>query len=241
MQRVGVVGFGLMGAGIAEVCARAGLDVVVVESNEAAAGAGLIRVEKSLARAESRGTIESARVALDRLQVGVELDALADRELVIEAIAEDEPAKVEMFRTLDDVVADPDAILASNTSSIPIVKLGAATSRPHQVIGIHFFNPVPVLALVELVPSLMTSKEVTERARSFVEVMLGKSTIDSPECVSLVIPPTTRTASVIAAIDQNQMRSHRRSVSESCTRQSSRIVGPLARVGRMRLQRAQRR
>jgi 3-hydroxybutyryl-CoA dehydrogenase len=187
MERVGVVGCGLMGAGIAEVCARAGLDVVVVESSEDAAKAGLARLEKSLARAESRGRIDSASAIMERLQVVTDLEALADRQLVVEAIIEDEDAKVELFRKLDKIVTDPEAILASNTSSIPIMKLGVVTSRPHYVMGIHFFNPVPVLKLVELVPSLLTAEEVTERARTFVEGPLGKSAIDSQDRAGFIV------------------------------------------------------
>lgn len=177
MQRVGVVGCGLMGAGITEVAARAGLDVVVVESGQAAADAGRARLEKSLARAESRGKIDSAAAVLEHIRVETELDALADREVVVEAILEEETAKVELFGNLDRIVTAPDAILASNTSSIPIMKLGTVTERPEQVIGIHFFNPVPVLQLVELVPSLLTSQETTDRSRALAEDQLGKKTI----------------------------------------------------------------
>jgi len=106
---------------------------------------------------------------------------------VIEAIVEDEAAKVSLFARLDDLVEAPDAILASNTSSIPIMKLGVATSRPEQVVGIHFFNPVPVLALVELVPSLMTSQETLERARDFVEGRLQKRAIDCQDRAGFVV------------------------------------------------------
>ena len=123
----GVGGCGLMGAGIAEVSARAGLDVVVVESSQAAAEAGRARLEASLQRAESRGKLASAQEVLQRIRVETELDALADRGLVVEAIVEDEAVKVDLFKRLDQVVAAPDAILASNTSSIPIMKLGVVT------------------------------------------------------------------------------------------------------------------
>jgi 3-hydroxybutyryl-CoA dehydrogenase len=184
---VGVVGCGLMGAGIAEVTARAGLDVVVAESSEAAAAAGLARLEQSLARAESKGKIESAAAVLERIRVVTDLDELADRDLVVEAIVEDESAKTELFVRLDKIVTSPDAILASNTSSIPIMKLGVVTARPAQVIGVHFFNPVPVLPLVELVPSLLTSSETTARARAFVETSLGKQAIDSQDRAGFVV------------------------------------------------------
>ena len=187
MQNVGVVGCGLMGAGIAEVSARAGHDVIVVESSDAAAAAGRSRLEKSLARAESKGKIDSAAAVMERIRVVTSLEELIDRDIVIEAIVEDEDAKVTLFRELDRIVASPDAILASNTSSIPIMKLGVVTTRPQNVMGIHFFNPVPVLKLVELVPSLLTAPEVTERARVFVEGSLGKEAVDCQDRAGFIV------------------------------------------------------
>ena len=187
MDKAGVVGCGLMGAGIAEVSAIAGLDVVVTESGPDAVRAGLDRLRRSLERAEAKGRVPSAEEVLDRIYVTDDLDALGDSEIVFEAIAEDEGAKVELFRELDRVVAAEDAILASNTSSIPIMKLGVATERPEHVIGVHFFNPVPVLALVELVPSLLTSATTTERARAYVEGRLGKESIDCQDRAGFVV------------------------------------------------------
>ncbi|HEY9563037.1 MAG TPA: 3-hydroxybutyryl-CoA dehydrogenase [Nocardioides sp.] len=187
MEKIGVVGCGLMGAGIAEVCARADLDVIVAESSQSAAEAGRNRLEKSLARAESKGKIDSAAAVMDRIRIVTDLEELADRDLVIEAIVEEESAKVALFKELDRIVTSPDAILASNTSSIPIMKLGVVTSRPQSVVGIHFFNPVPVLKLVELVPSIVTDPEVTERARTFVEGTLGKSAIDCQDRAGFVV------------------------------------------------------
>jgi 3-hydroxybutyryl-CoA dehydrogenase len=187
MQKLGVVGCGLMGSGIAEVSARAGLDVVVVESNGEAATRGAKRLESSLRRAEVRGKIDSAAAVLSRVRVDTDLGSLADRDVVVEAIVEEESAKVELFRELDSVVTSADAILASNTSSIPIMKLGVATSRPDRVIGIHFFNPVPVLQLVELVPSLLTAEETTEQAREWVEGSLGKQAIESQDRAGFVV------------------------------------------------------
>ena len=177
MDRVGVVGCGLMGAGIAEVTARAGCDVVVVEADAARAASGRERLEKSLERAQARGKITNAAEVLDRLQVVTDLDVLADRNLVVEAVVEDEDAKATLFKAMDRIVTDPEAILASNTSSIPIMKLAVVTSRPTHVLGIHFFNPVPVLPLVELVPSLLTDEDTVARSRSFVEERLGKQPI----------------------------------------------------------------
>ena len=187
MQKVGVVGGGLMGSGIAEVCARAGLDVIVVESSEASAEAAKGRMAKSLERAESKGKIDSAAAVLGKVRFVADLEALADRDLVIEAIIEDEEIKTQLFRDLDRIVVSREAILASNTSSIPIMKLGVVTSRPERVIGIHFFNPVPVLKLVELVPSIVTDPAVTELAREFVEGTLGKEAIDCKDRAGFVV------------------------------------------------------
>ena len=186
-NRIGVVGAGLMGAGIAEVAARAGKDVVLIDANPAAAEAGLDRLQASLERAEQRGKISDAAEVLERISVSSDLEALADRDLVIEAIVEDEAAKTALFTRLDAIVTDPEAVLASNTSSIPIMKLAVATERPAQVIGLHFFNPVPVLSLVELVPSLLTAPETTDRVRTFVENDLGKHPIDSQDRAGFVV------------------------------------------------------
>jgi 3-hydroxybutyryl-CoA dehydrogenase len=187
MQKIGVVGCGLMGSGIAEVFARAGLEVVVTEASAAAVNAGRGRLEASLKRAEAKGKIESASEVLDLIRIEVELSALADRDMVIEAIVEDEVAQVALFRQLDEIVTSADAILASNTSSIPIMKLAVATSRPTHVLGVHFFNPVPVLSLVELVPSLLTAPDTTERARVLVEDTLGKKAIDCQDRAGFVV------------------------------------------------------
>ena len=189
LDRVGVVGCGLMGAGIAEVAARAGAEVVVVEADEAAAKAGRARVERSLATAVARKKLadDEATAVLGRIQVVPDMDALADRRLVVEAVPEVETIKVETFRRLDDVVDDPDAVLASNTSSIPIMKLAMATRRPEQVIGLHFFNPVPVLPLVELVTSLLTGDETARRAESFAADVLDKRVIRSQDRAGFIV------------------------------------------------------
>jgi 3-hydroxybutyryl-CoA dehydrogenase len=140
----------------------------------------------SLERAAAKGRISSVTEVLDRIQVVTDLDALADREIVVEAIVEDEAAKVALFTQLDSLVEDPEAILASNTSSIPIMRLGVATSRPTQVVGVHFFNPVPVMQLVELVPSLLTSSHTLERSRTWVQG-LGKRPIDCHDRAGFVV------------------------------------------------------
>lgn len=189
IERIGVVGCGLMGSGIAEVSARAGLDVMVREINEEAAEAGRARLVKSLDRGLSSGkmTEQERDDALARLNFTTEIADLADRQLVVEAVVEDEAMKVDIFKQLDTAVTADGAILASNTSSIPIMKLGTATQRPEQVIGIHFFNPVPVLKLVELVTSLMTSDETTGRSEAFATEVLHKRVIKSQDRAGFVV------------------------------------------------------
>jgi 3-hydroxybutyryl-CoA dehydrogenase len=170
------------------MAARSGFDVVVQEVDEARADAGRRKIDGSLARGLRAGklTEDDIAAAQSRLRFVTDLGELADREVVVEAIIEDEDAKKQVFTALDKVVEDPSAILASNTSSIPIMKLGMATSRPEQVIGIHFFNPVPVLKLVELVSSLLTSERTAERAAGFAE-SLGKRVIRSQDRAGFVV------------------------------------------------------
>jgi 3-hydroxybutyryl-CoA dehydrogenase len=189
IERVGVVGCGLMGSGIAEVCARQGLEVVVADANDALLAAGRSRLESSLATAVKRGkmTEEQHTRAAGTLSFSTDLAALARVDLVVEAVTEDEAVKTVVFARLDAVVERPDAILASNTSSIPIMKLAMATGRPEQVIGIHFFNPVPVLPLVELVSSLLTSEDTTEAAAAFVSGVLHKSVIRSQDRAGFIV------------------------------------------------------
>ena len=184
IDRVGVVGGGIMGCGIAEVCAKADLDVVLVEADDATAAGASARLAESLKRAVSRGKLDvgAAEVAGDRILFTSDFSELADRELVIEAVVERKDVKLEVFERLAAVVEDPAAILASNTSSIPIVELAvAAAGRERQVLGLHFFNPVPVLSLVEIIPSLLTADDVCERATRFVTGQLGKEPITAPD------------------------------------------------------------
>jgi 3-hydroxybutyryl-CoA dehydrogenase len=189
IERIGVVGCGLMGSGIAEVCARAGLDVMIREVDEVAAEAGRARLVKSLDRGLTAGKMTEAErdAAVACLHFTTDVADLADRQLVVEAVIEDAAMKVDIFKQLDRVVTAEGAILASNTSSIPIMKLGTATQRPEQVIGIHFFNPVPVLKLVELVTSLMTSDETTARSNEFATVTLHKRVIRSQDRAGFVV------------------------------------------------------
>jgi 3-hydroxybutyryl-CoA dehydrogenase len=189
IERVGVVGCGQMGAGIAEVCARAGLDVKVAETTGEALELGRTRLANSLDKAAARGKMsaEERDTTLDRLTFTTDLGEFADRDLVIEAVVENEQVKTEIFQVLDQVVTRPDAILASNTSSIPLVKLAVATSRPDQVIGIHFFNPAPVQKLVELIPALTTGEETVKRAEAAVTSLLGKHAIRAQDRSGFVV------------------------------------------------------
>ncbi|NQV97043.1 MAG: 3-hydroxybutyryl-CoA dehydrogenase [Acidimicrobiaceae bacterium] len=189
IERVGVVGCGLMGSGIAEVSARAGLNVVVVDASDVAIKAGRERIESSLANAVRRGKLEAEakEQTLEALTFSTDMSVLADRQLVVEAVTESEDIKIGIFRSLDEIVEDPMAILASNTSSIPIMKLGMATRRPESVVGLHFFNPVPVLPLVELVSSLVTSPETTQRAADFATDVLGKHVIHSKDRAGFIV------------------------------------------------------
>jgi 3-hydroxybutyryl-CoA dehydrogenase len=183
-ERVGVVGGGIMGTGIAEVCLRTGLEVTLVEASGEVAEAARERVRQSLARGVKRGKLEAdeAEDAIARLECVDDLTAMADRSIVIEAVVEDQETKAGVFDGLRQIVDDRDAILASNTSSIPIVQLAAASGdRGDHVLGLHFFNPVPVLSLVEIIPSLLTSDGVVSRARTFVSDRLGKDPIEAPD------------------------------------------------------------
>jgi 3-hydroxybutyryl-CoA dehydrogenase len=168
-----------MGAGIAEVSLRAGVDVRIYEPTEALAEAGRGRIVSSLERGVSRGKLTEAErdEALARLSVATDIADLADRQLVVEAIVEDAAVKSKVFAQLDEVITDPDAVLASNTSSIPIMKIAAATKNPSRVLGLHFFNPVPVLPLVELVPTLVTTDEALARVEQFAGETLGKKVV----------------------------------------------------------------
>jgi 3-hydroxybutyryl-CoA dehydrogenase len=189
IQRVGVVGCGLMGSGIAEVAARAGLDVTVIESDAGAVEAGRSRIRRSLDRAlrSNKLSEEAASEAFERISFDTDFGALEDRDLVVEAVVEAEAVKLEVFSLLDKHVRSADAILASNTSSIPIMKLAMATDRPESVIGVHFFNPVPVLPLVELVRSLLTSTDVEERAAQFVSHQLAKHVVRSKDRAGFIV------------------------------------------------------
>jgi 3-hydroxybutyryl-CoA dehydrogenase len=189
IERVGVVGCGLMGSGIAEVCARAGLNVMVREVDAGAAEAGRKRIVGSLDRAVRATKLSEADrdAALGRIGFTTDFSELSDRQLLVEAVLEHEGLKTDVFTALDKVVTDGDAILASNTSSIPIMKLGMATQRPEHVVGIHFFNPVPILRLVEVVPSLLTGVETIDRATKFASEKLHKRVIRCQDRAGFVV------------------------------------------------------
>lgn len=193
IQTIGVVGCGLMGSGIVEVCARSGFSVIVGEMNEDLLRAGLARVHKSIERGLSRGKIsaEEAEAMLGRIRGTSEPEDFRQADLVIEAVTEDIELKQLIFRRLDGIVR-PEVIMATNTSSISIAAIAAVTKRPDKVLGMHFFNPVPVMALLELVRGILTSDETLAAAQA-VGARLGKTTVvakDSPGFIvnRLLIP-----------------------------------------------------
>lgn len=184
---LGVVGCGLMGSGIVEVAARAGQSVTYLESSEELVEAGRSRIEVSTLRAVERDRLAAADRddLLGRISGTTDVHELAGVDLVIEAATEDRDTKVEVFRTLDEITRS-DVVLASNTSSIPIADLGAATKRPELVIGLHFFNPVPVMGLVEIVKAITTSDETVEFGRAYC-VSLGKTTVLSRDRAGFIV------------------------------------------------------
>lgn len=176
-MRIAVVGAGLMGAGIAQVSAVAGHDVVLQDVNQEGLARGIAGVEKSLAKFAEKGkvTAEEVDIALDRITTTTDLDAVGEAELVVEAVFEKIEIKTEVFRRLDTICGD-DVVLATNTSAIPITSIAAVTSRPEMVVGTHFFSPVPMMKLCELVRGYKTSDETLQRARDYAEG-IGKTVI----------------------------------------------------------------
>jgi 3-hydroxybutyryl-CoA dehydrogenase len=187
VRTVGIVGCGLMGSGIAEVVARAGAEVMFVEASEELATRGRERIEASLQHAVDRGklTPQERADALARIRGALDLAALGDVDLVIEATTEDARAKFDVFRRLGERTR-PEIVLASNTSSIPIVDLAAASGRPDRVVGMHFFNPPPVMRLLEIIPAITTSDEALELARGFGE-RLGKTCVRSADRAGFIV------------------------------------------------------
>lgn len=177
MAKVGIIGAGLMGSGIAQVSAVNGWDVVLRDLNEPALQRGKDSVEKSLSRFAQKGSMTDADVqtALGRISTTTDFDALADADIIVEAVFEDLAVKQDIFTTLDGIAKD-DAVLASNTSALPITQIALATKRPESVVGTHFFSPVPMMALCELVRGYKTSDETLARARAYAEGV-GKTCI----------------------------------------------------------------
>ncbi|MGH7467698.1 MAG: 3-hydroxyacyl-CoA dehydrogenase family protein [Longimicrobiales bacterium] len=187
IERVGVLGCGLMGSGIAEVCARAGYQTWVREVADDLAKKGRAAIEKSLGRAVDKGKLSAQErdLVIGRIHTTTELEALKDADIIIEAVTEDLQLKNDMFRTLDRV-CPPHTILASNTSSLTIAEMAAATHRPERTVGLHFFNPVPVMKLVEVVRTIATSQETFRTAFDFAR-SLGKEPIEAKDSSGFVV------------------------------------------------------
>ena len=189
IKRVGVVGGGQMGGGVAELTAKAGLPTVVREVTPEVAERSRAGSQKSLDRALERGKLDEAAhgAALDNLSFTTEIGDLGDCDLVVEAVVESFDLKAEVFRALDEVVASPDAVLATNTSSIPIIDIAMATGRPERVIGMHFFNPAPVMKLVEVIPSVRTDPAVTDLITAFATDVLDKVVVAAKDRAGFVV------------------------------------------------------
>ena len=187
IKKVGVVGCGLMGSGIVEVCARAGYDVVVREAEQAFLDSGLGRIRRSLEKAVQRGKMEQGQAdeALGRIEGTLDLADMAGCDLVVEAVTENMALKKEIFGGLDEILA-PHAILASNTSSLSITEMASVTGRGDRVLGIHFFNPVPVMPLIEFVRTILTSDETMQTARAFGE-SLGKTMVTAKDTPGFIV------------------------------------------------------
>jgi 3-hydroxybutyryl-CoA dehydrogenase len=184
---VGIAGAGFMGSGIAETVARAGAQVILYEPQQEALDRAGARIEASVQRGVSRGKLEpdAAQAMLDRISYVTDLDGLVGSEIVIEAVFEDPELKGQLFRELDQRLPDA-AILASNTSSIPIAQIASWTTRPDRVLGLHFFSPVPVMKLIEVVVGLDTSAEAVERAVRFAEA-IGKRPIRTKDRSGFIV------------------------------------------------------
>ena len=183
VKRIGVIGAGTMGRGIAQVCAASGFDVVMSDISADAVAAGLAAIEKQLARAVEKERMSAAEkdAVLSRIETVTGIEAMAGADVCIEAATENPEVKLELFRSLEAVCRE-DTILASNTSSISLTKIAGACARPERVIGMHFFNPVPLMKLVELIRALQTSDATFEAAQSLA-AHLGKTAVavaDSP-------------------------------------------------------------
>jgi 3-hydroxybutyryl-CoA dehydrogenase len=189
IHNVGIVGGGQMGGGIAEVCAKAGIDVIVVEMTDELADASMAAIGLSLAKAVERGKIDDAGrdAALENLAFTTDLTSFVDRDVVIEAVVENLDVKLDLFARIDEIVESPDAILASNTSSIPITQIATATTRPGSVVGMHFFNPATVMPLVEVISTVVTDESVAARAAAFAADTLGKTVVHAKDRAGFIV------------------------------------------------------
>jgi 3-hydroxybutyryl-CoA dehydrogenase len=189
IERVGIIGGGQMGGGIAEVCAKAGVDTIVVEVSDELVDRSRQGIERSLDNAVERKKLdpEGREAALSRLVFATDRAVLADRELVIEAVIEDEALKLEIFSDLDGIVEADDAILATNTSSLPVTRIAQATTRPEAVVGMHFFNPAPIMPLVEIVRTVVSTDDTVERAAAFAGEQLGKTVVHAKDRAGFIV------------------------------------------------------
>ncbi len=189
IERVGIIGGGQMGGGIAEVCAKAGIDTIVVEINDDLAARSGAGIERSLGKAVDRGKLDAADrdEALSRLTFSTDRESLEDRDLVIEAVIENEDLKHEIFTDLDRIVTSRDAILATNTSSIPVTRIARATNRPESVVGMHFFNPAPIMPLVEIVRTVLVADDTIGRAAAFTADRLGKVVVHAKDRAGFIV------------------------------------------------------
>ena len=187
LRRIGIIGAGQMGGGIAHVCALAGIDVVVTDINEEALQRGRQAIERNLGRQVARGTIreEDKDAALARIQMGLDYALFADCGMVIEAAAEKEEIKREIFKKLTPLLK-PDALIATNTSSISITRLASATDRPGKFIGMHFMNPVPAMSLVELIRGIATDEETFAATRELA-LRLGKTPVAAEDFPAFIV------------------------------------------------------
>jgi 3-hydroxybutyryl-CoA dehydrogenase len=189
IERVGIIGGGQMGGGIAEVCAKAGVDTIVVEVNRELVERSRLGIQRSLDKAVEREKLdpEGREAALGRLVFATDRAVLADRELVIEAVIEDEALKLEIFADLDEIVKADDAILATNTSSLPVTRIAQATTRPEAVVGMHFFNPAPIMPLVEIVSTVVSADDTVARAAAFAGEQLGKTVVHARDRAGFIV------------------------------------------------------
>jgi 3-hydroxybutyryl-CoA dehydrogenase len=187
ISTLGIVGSGIMGSGIAEVAAKAGVDVILRSRQQASADAMVASLERSLAKQVERGKLEEA-VAKEigaRVTATDDLHALHDCDLVLESVVEDLAVKKELFTRLDDIVK-PEGILATNTSTLPVVEMAMATERPNQVVGIHFFNPAPMMSLVEVIRPMTASDDAVEAAKAFATAC-GKDVVEVKDRAGFIV------------------------------------------------------